>query len=113
MIVFYYNRGSKFAGICLLDVTMNLLHGQGLSSRNCLICFYSELQIKFIDFHYSDEHGDRPRPLPPIPELKKATDLSERKESPSWDFDVSDIHTSFFFLLNIDLFPLCVVSSSD
>ncbi|KAF3441385.1 hypothetical protein FNV43_RR15299 [Rhamnella rubrinervis] len=35
----------------------------------------------------SDEHGDKPRPLPPIPELKKATDLSERKESPSWDFD--------------------------
>ena len=66
------------------------------SSRNCLICFYSELQIKFSDFHYSDEHGDRPRPLPPIPELKKATDLSERKESPSWDFDVSDIHTSSF-----------------
>ncbi|OMO57876.1 Zinc finger, RING-type [Corchorus capsularis] len=35
----------------------------------------------------SDEHGDRPRPLPPIPELKKATDVTERKENPSWDFD--------------------------
>ncbi|XP_015867878.3 E3 ubiquitin-protein ligase ORTHRUS 2 [Ziziphus jujuba] len=38
----------------------------------------------------SDEHGDRPRPLPAIPELKKATDLSERKEVPSWDFDEED-----------------------
>ncbi|KAL1070168.1 hypothetical protein V6Z11_D11G004200 [Gossypium hirsutum] len=38
----------------------------------------------------SDEHGDRPRPLPAIPELKKATDVFERKESPSWDFDEED-----------------------
>ncbi|KAH1089902.1 hypothetical protein J1N35_017159 [Gossypium stocksii] len=36
---------------------------------------------------HSDEHGDQPRPLPAISELKKATDIFERKESPSWDFD--------------------------
>ncbi|KAJ0105303.1 hypothetical protein Patl1_19707 [Pistacia atlantica] len=36
----------------------------------------------------SDEYGDRPRPLPVIQEFKKATDITERKESPSWDFDV-------------------------
>ncbi|XP_047322039.1 E3 ubiquitin-protein ligase ORTHRUS 2-like isoform X1 [Impatiens glandulifera] len=35
----------------------------------------------------SDEHGDRPRSLPAIEELKKATDVTERKESPSWDYD--------------------------
>ncbi|KAI3455158.1 hypothetical protein Pfo_011821 [Paulownia fortunei] len=35
----------------------------------------------------SDEHGDRPRRLPVIPELKQAIDVSERKESPSWDYD--------------------------
>ncbi|CAN0890916.1 E3 ubiquitin-protein ligase ORTHRUS 2 [Linum grandiflorum] len=35
----------------------------------------------------SDEHGDRPRPLPVISELKNAFDLVERKDSPSWDFD--------------------------
>ncbi|KAE8722437.1 E3 ubiquitin-protein ligase ORTHRUS 2 [Hibiscus syriacus] len=35
----------------------------------------------------SDEHGDRPRPLPTIPELKQATDIYERKENPSWDYD--------------------------
>ncbi|XP_010534227.1 PREDICTED: E3 ubiquitin-protein ligase ORTHRUS 2-like [Tarenaya hassleriana] len=38
----------------------------------------------------SDENGDCPRPLPKIPELKKAVDLFERKESPSWDFDKAD-----------------------
>nr|XP_023902083.1 E3 ubiquitin-protein ligase ORTHRUS 2-like [Quercus suber]POF20430.1 e3 ubiquitin-protein ligase orthrus 2 [Quercus suber] len=35
----------------------------------------------------SDEHGDRPRPLPVISELKKANDIVERKENPAWDFD--------------------------
>ncbi|KAL6195922.1 hypothetical protein ACLB2K_031539 [Fragaria x ananassa] len=35
----------------------------------------------------SDVHGDRPRPLPAIKELKNATDITERKESPSWDYD--------------------------
>ncbi|XP_019100925.1 PREDICTED: E3 ubiquitin-protein ligase ORTHRUS 1-like [Camelina sativa] len=38
----------------------------------------------------SDDLGDRPRPLPVIPELKKATDLFVRKEKPSWDFDEAD-----------------------
>ncbi|KAF9619756.1 hypothetical protein IFM89_009098 [Coptis chinensis] len=38
----------------------------------------------------SDEHGDHPRPLPVIKELKGATDLFERKESPSWDYDEED-----------------------
>ncbi|KAJ8769997.1 hypothetical protein K2173_009080 [Erythroxylum novogranatense] len=35
----------------------------------------------------SDVHGDRPRPLPAIRELKNAVDLIERKGSPAWDFD--------------------------
>ncbi|KAM0930254.1 hypothetical protein ACQ4PT_001014 [Festuca glaucescens] len=35
----------------------------------------------------SDLHGDRPRPLPKIKELQGATDITERKESPSWDYD--------------------------
>ncbi|XP_038901576.1 E3 ubiquitin-protein ligase ORTHRUS 2-like isoform X3 [Benincasa hispida] len=38
----------------------------------------------------SDEHGDHPRPLPSISELKKATNITERKEGPSWDFDEKD-----------------------
>uniref|UniRef100_A0A7N0TYM7 RING-type E3 ubiquitin transferase n=1 Tax=Kalanchoe fedtschenkoi TaxID=63787 RepID=A0A7N0TYM7_KALFE len=35
----------------------------------------------------SDVHGDRPRPLPKINELTGATDITERKGSPSWDYD--------------------------
>ncbi|XP_071701979.1 E3 ubiquitin-protein ligase ORTHRUS 2-like [Rutidosis leptorrhynchoides] len=35
----------------------------------------------------SDETGDRPRPFPVIKELKEATDVTERKSPPSWDFD--------------------------
>ncbi|CAD5171324.1 unnamed protein product [Musa acuminata subsp. malaccensis] len=36
----------------------------------------------------SDEHGDQPHPLPSVKELNSATDITERKESPAWDFDV-------------------------
>ena len=39
----------------------------------------------------SDDHGDRPRPLPEIGELKDAVDLTERKGVPSWDYDVSSV----------------------
>ncbi|KAL9239402.1 hypothetical protein vseg_013731 [Gypsophila vaccaria] len=35
----------------------------------------------------SDEHGDRPRPLPDVPELKQATQIIERKETAHWDYD--------------------------
>ncbi|KAL5791602.1 hypothetical protein ACOSP7_000196 [Xanthoceras sorbifolium] len=35
----------------------------------------------------SDEHGDRPRPLPVIPELDNAVDVTRRKEDPSWDYN--------------------------
>ncbi|KAF6154503.1 hypothetical protein GIB67_028395, partial [Kingdonia uniflora] len=31
-----------------------------------------------------DEYGDCPRPLPLIKELKKATDITNRKDAPSW-----------------------------
>ncbi|GLU06302.1 hypothetical protein SLE2022_233450 [Rubroshorea leprosula] len=35
----------------------------------------------------SADAGDRPRPLPAIKELKNAVDITDRKGSPSWDFD--------------------------
>ncbi|EAZ30098.1 hypothetical protein OsJ_14159 [Oryza sativa Japonica Group] len=38
----------------------------------------------------SDEHGDHPRPLPDIEELKNAIDITERKGNPAWDFDATD-----------------------
>ncbi|CAJ1934050.1 unnamed protein product [Sphenostylis stenocarpa] len=38
----------------------------------------------------SDDVGDRPRALPVIRELKKATVIYERTESASWDYDAKD-----------------------
>ncbi|KAK7263797.1 hypothetical protein RJT34_31394 [Clitoria ternatea] len=38
----------------------------------------------------SDDHGDRPRPLPVIRELKKAAVVYERTETPAWEFDEED-----------------------
>ncbi|CAN4124126.1 unnamed protein product [Withania somnifera] len=35
----------------------------------------------------SDDHGDRPRALPNLKELNGATDLTERKGAPAWDYD--------------------------
>ncbi|XVF08591.1 hypothetical protein REPUB_Repub07fG0016300 [Reevesia pubescens] len=35
----------------------------------------------------SDVHGDCPRPLPSIKELESASNVTERKENPWWDFD--------------------------
>lgn len=36
----------------------------------------------------SDEHGDKPRSLPIVDELKAATDVFDRKSSPAWDYKV-------------------------
>ena len=55
--------------------------------------------IRFLNC--SDDHGDRPRPLPSIPELKKATNITERKEGPSWDFDVSILQIHY---TRVDIF---------
>ena len=44
---------------------------------------------------FSDDHGDRPRPLPKIKELQGATDITERKGRPSWDYDVCTSVSSF------------------
>ncbi|KAL1550520.1 E3 ubiquitin-protein ligase ORTHRUS 2 [Salvia divinorum] len=35
----------------------------------------------------TDNQGDQPRPLPSIPELMQATDITERTKSPAWNFD--------------------------
>lgn len=46
------------------------------------------------DLHCSDEQGDHPRPLPVIKELKHATDITIRKQSPAWDYDVCIVSLS-------------------
>ncbi|KAL8117502.1 E3 ubiquitin-protein ligase ORTHRUS 2-like [Apium graveolens] len=35
----------------------------------------------------SDEHGDTPRPVPEITELRNASDMFERVQMPSWDYN--------------------------
>ena len=79
---------------------MNQLHGPGLiyflllkPPFSVFFCYALNVEL-----YCSDELGDRPRPLPSIPELKKATDMFVRTESPSWDFDVSTAHPLFSFL---------------
>lgn len=44
---------------------------------------------------FSDDHGDCPRLLPKIKELQGATDITERKGRPSWDYDVCTSVFSF------------------
>ncbi|XLR48046.1 hypothetical protein S83_032706, partial [Arachis hypogaea] len=39
----------------------------------------------------SDEHGDRPRPLLVVKELKGAIDVTERKKDATWDYNLSGV----------------------
>lgn len=58
----------------------------------CILLFaLTELIVLTLTMSCSDEDGDRPRPLPDVPELQQAIDIFERKESPSWDYDVSGV----------------------
>lgn len=59
---------------------------------------------------HSDEHGDRPRASPDVPELKKAVQLFERKESSHWDFDVSFVVSSPFFCLELNIYSTSYLS---
>ena len=90
-LFFCYRRVlSRSVVTYLLGVTMSLLHGPGLIYLLESAFFIFSIWALTLWYNAcSDEHGDRPRPLPNIPELKMATELFERKESPSWNFDVS------------------------
>lgn len=95
------SRALRSVDICLWDATTNLLLGRGLlfSHFTFLSCLYQNLMfLKLIlcNINCSDEHGDRPRPLPVIKELAGASDVTDRKESPSWDFDVSWFSSNYF-----------------
>lgn len=82
-------RGTRFVDIFLSDVTMNLHRGQGVSAS---LSLYLPIFLKIIIFckwTCSDNLGDRPRPLPFIKEIENAIDITERRGTPSWDYDVS------------------------
>ncbi|KAF6173556.1 hypothetical protein GIB67_022010, partial [Kingdonia uniflora] len=48
-----------------------------------------------------DKHGDCPRPLPLIKELNKATDITNRKNVPSWDYEGTHGRSSRYVFLRL------------
>lgn len=60
------------------------IENQGLHIINVIL----KLDLPLCAVCSSDEQGDRPRPLPVIPELDSASDVFERKLQPAWDFKV-------------------------
>ncbi|XP_057970299.1 E3 ubiquitin-protein ligase ORTHRUS 2-like [Malania oleifera] len=76
-------KGVRYDGIYRIEKCWRKVGKQGY-----LVCRYLFVRCDNDPAPWtSDELGDRPRPLPVIGELKRATDLTERKESPSWDYD--------------------------
>lgn len=105
-----FSRDTRSADISLFAVTMNQHPGPGFVLIYVYIaCSLSAISMHFLcsvnshclkkcqlDCEFSDEHGDQPRPLPSVKELNSATDITERKESPAWDFDVWICSVNFF-----------------
>ncbi|KAL1347417.1 hypothetical protein AAHE18_07G003800 [Arachis hypogaea] len=56
--------------------------------QGCLVCRYLFVRCDNEPAPWtSDEHGDRPHPLPVVKELKGAIDVTERKKAAAWDYD--------------------------
>ncbi|KAI9112723.1 hypothetical protein K1719_016226 [Acacia pycnantha] len=72
-------KGLRYDGICQIENCRQKHEMQGLKVCRYLFGRYDNEPAPWT----SDEHGDRPRDMLVIPELKKATDLVERKGSPS------------------------------
>ena len=85
---------------------MNLLRGQGalfvLINSYWLLCGCSSSLNALLN-NCSESHGDRPRPLPSIKELKDAPDITTRKGTPAWDYDVR-IATDWLYCFVFSLF---------
>ncbi|PIN05843.1 Histone-lysine N-methyltransferase [Handroanthus impetiginosus] len=76
-------KGYRYDGIYRIEKCWRKLGKQGFK-----VCRYFFVRCDNEPAPWtSDEHGDRPRCLPVIPELRQAIDVSERKDSPSWDYD--------------------------
>ncbi|GLT70701.1 hypothetical protein SLA2020_427620, partial [Shorea laevis] len=76
-------KGLRYDGIYRIEMCWRKTGSQGFK-----ICRYLFVRCDNSPAPWtSDEHGDRPRPLPIIKELKEAFDITKRKEAPSWGFD--------------------------
>ncbi|GBG84211.1 hypothetical protein CBR_g38183 [Chara braunii] len=81
-------RGVRYDGIYRVEKCWRKKAEQGT-----LICRYLFVRCDNEPAPWlSDDHGDRPRPLPPVPELKKAQDIKERKVRPAWDWKEEEQH---------------------
>ncbi|PPD92957.1 hypothetical protein GOBAR_DD10093 [Gossypium barbadense] len=79
-------KGLRYDGIYRVEKCWRNVGVQGFK-----VCRYLMLRCDNAPAPWtSDVHGDCPRPLPAIKELERASDITERKESPSWDFDEAD-----------------------
>ncbi|XP_074278300.1 E3 ubiquitin-protein ligase ORTHRUS 2-like [Silene latifolia] len=80
--------GVRYEGIYRIEKCWLKLRQEGKDGKQHKVCRYLFVRCDNSPAPWtSDEHGDRPRPLPNVPELKQAIQLTERKESAHWDFD--------------------------
>lgn len=67
--------------------------------------------LTFSDLFSSDEHGDRPRPLPVVDELKSATDVFERKLPPAWAYQVCYFAVKACYAIQLELTVVFLMSN--
>ncbi|KAL3500952.1 hypothetical protein ACH5RR_035401 [Cinchona calisaya] len=76
-------KGVRYDGVYRIEQCWRKVGVQGF-----LMCRYLFVRCDNDPAPWTSEtHGDRPRPLPSIKELKDAIDITTRKGSPSWDYD--------------------------
>ncbi|GAB4845800.1 E3 ubiquitin-protein ligase ORTHRUS 2 [Ancistrocladus abbreviatus] len=79
-------KGLRYDGIYRIEKCWRKVGKQGYK-----VCRYLFVRCEDSPAPWSsDGHGDRPRDLPKVKELAVATDITERKENPHWDFDVDE-----------------------
>ncbi|XP_027179330.1 E3 ubiquitin-protein ligase ORTHRUS 2-like [Coffea eugenioides] len=76
-------KGVRYDGVYRIEQCWRKVGKQGF-----LMCRYLFVRCDNEPAPWTSEsHGDRPRPLPSIKELKDAPDITTRKGTPAWDYD--------------------------
>ncbi|KAL9243363.1 hypothetical protein vseg_017258 [Gypsophila vaccaria] len=80
--------GVRYDGVYRIEKCWIKLREQDKDGKRHKVCRYLFVRCDNSPAPWtSDEQGDRPRPLPNVPELKKALQITERSERAHWDFD--------------------------
>ena len=74
-------RACSCAAICSFAAITSPRLGLPMVRRVCSVA------LEFLLTCVAAEHGDRPRPLPDVKELKSVTEVFECKGQKWWDFD--------------------------